>query len=124
MVRPWLLLLVDDDPIFRSLATRILTDLGIELIAQAATVAAALDEAHILKPAAALVDVGLPDGDGIELAHQLAALPWHPAVVLTSADRDVAAGLELSSLHGPHVFIPKDEVPDAPWRRLLRVDAT
>jgi DNA-binding NarL/FixJ family response regulator len=115
------LLLVDDDPIFRSLATEILMDAGIEPIAYAGTAAAAMIEAHNVRPTAALVDVGLPDQDGIELAHELASLPWRPAVVLISADRDAGARVELCS-DGHFAFIPKDELPNAPLRSLLQVD--
>ena len=39
---------------------------------------------------AALVDVDLPDGNGIALAHELTALPWRPRVVLTSVDAEAA----------------------------------
>jgi DNA-binding NarL/FixJ family response regulator len=115
------LLLVDDDPVFRSLATEILNDVGIELIAYAGTAAAAMAEAQSVRPTAALVDVGLPDQDGIELAHELAALPWRPAVVLISADRDAAARIDLSC-DGTLPFVPKDELPNAPLRALLQVD--
>jgi two-component system KDP operon response regulator KdpE len=114
-------LLVDDDPIFRSLVTEILRDLGVPEIVNAGTAAAAIDTAHDLRPEAALVDVGLPDRDGIELGHELAALPWHPAVVLTSVDRDAAGRVGSSS--GPTLpFVLKDELAKAPLRRLLSLD--
>ena len=115
------LLLVDDDEIFRALAVDILRDLGVEEIVQAGTAAAAVDTAHNVRPAAALVDVGLPDRDGIDLAYELAALPWGPAVVLISADRDAAARIE-SRGDGAPPFVPKDELPNAPLRRLLQLD--
>lgn len=114
-------LLVDDDPIFRSLVTEILRDLGVEDIVDAGTAAAAIAKARDLRPAAVLVDVGLPDRDGIELAHELAALPWGPAVVLTSVDRDAAARLQSRS--GRKLpFVVKDELAKAPLRRLLQLD--
>ena len=116
------LLLVDDDPIFRSLATEILRDAGIDQIEYAGDAAAAVAKARTMRPEAALVDVGLPDRDGIDLAHELAALPWSPAVVLVSADRDAAAGLDQLGGDGLLPFIPKDELPDAPLRRLLGFD--
>ena len=115
------LLLVDDDPIFRSLATELLLDLGIELVEHAGSAAAALAKAQIMRPAAALVDVGLPDRCGIELARELAALPWRPAVVLTSTDRDAAAGLGRSRADRRLAFIPKDELPEPPLSRLLQL---
>ena len=115
------LLLVDDDGIFRALATDILRDLGVEHIIEADTAAAAVDAAHDVRPYAALVDVGLPDRDGIDLARELAALPWGPAIVLTSADRDAAASIG-SGQDGAPPFIPKDELPNAPLRQMLRLE--
>jgi CheY-like chemotaxis protein len=116
-----IVLLVDDDPTFRSLAKEILRGLGVEQVVDAGTAAAAIEKAREVRPVAALVDVGLPDRDGIELAHELAALPWRPAVVLTSVDRDAAARSESSSGAGLP-FVLKDEVMKAPLRCLLRLD--
>lgn len=116
------MLLVDDDPIYRSLATEILRDVGIELVEHAGSAAAAVAIARAMRPEAALVDVGLPDRNGIDLARELAALPWRPAVVLISTDRDAAAGLGRSGADGRLAFIPKDELPEAPLRRLLGFD--
>jgi DNA-binding NarL/FixJ family response regulator len=116
-----ILLLVDDDPIFRSLATDILRDLGVENIVQAATAAAAVEKALDVRPDAVLVDVGLPDRDGIDLAHELGALPWRPAIVLISADRDAAARIQSGS-DGAPPFVPKDELPNAPLLHLLQLD--
>jgi len=71
-------LIVDDDPEFRQLAGRLLAASGMTVVGEADSVAGALEAAARLEPAAALVDVELPDGDGVTLARQLAALPWHP----------------------------------------------
>jgi DNA-binding NarL/FixJ family response regulator len=111
-------LVVDDDPVFRGLACRILAAGGLVVVGEVATVAAAIVAAHELKPHGVLVDVGLPDGDGIMLAGELAALPWGPRVVLTSTDPD-AASVEDVRRSGAGAFVPKDELPSAPLKRLL-----
>jgi two-component system nitrate/nitrite response regulator NarL len=114
-------LLVDDDLTFRSLARRILKSLGFEVVATAQDAAAAIAAANALRPEAALVDVGLPDRDGVDLARELAALPWHPRVVLTSTDWDVAS--VLAAAEGCALpFVPKEELPTAPLRRLLTAE--
>jgi CheY-like chemotaxis protein len=77
-------LVVDDDPEFRELAGRLLTSSGLTVVGEAGSIAAALAAASRLQPSSVLVDVELPDGDGIALARQLAALPWGPRIVLTS----------------------------------------
>jgi CheY-like chemotaxis protein len=112
-------LVVDDDPLFVSLALRILQDAGVTVAATEATAAAGLAAAHALKPDAVLVDVGLPDRNGIELARELVALPWGPRVVLTSTDRDAIAGPDGDGLPP---FVPKENLPGAPLRRLLAGD--
>jgi DNA-binding NarL/FixJ family response regulator len=114
-------LLIDDDPMFRLLMTEILRDLGVEQVVDAGTAAAGIHKARDLRPAAALVDVGLPDRDGIDLANELAALPWRPAVVLTSVDRDAASRIKTGP-DGELPFVLKDDVARAPLRRLLGLD--
>jgi CheY-like chemotaxis protein len=108
-------LLVDDDPAFLSLATRMLLAVGVSVSATAETAAAALAAAQAGRPQAVLVDVGLPDRNGIELACELAALPWSPRVLLTSTDRDAVS----SSNDGTPPFVPKEDLPNAPLRALL-----
>jgi DNA-binding NarL/FixJ family response regulator len=111
-------LVIDDDPVFRGLAKRMLQDLGLAICGEAATAQDAMAAALALKPDAALVDVGLPDGDGVELGHELAALPWQPRILLTSSDRE-ASGRGSDKGRDPLAFVPKDELPNAPLQLLL-----
>jgi DNA-binding NarL/FixJ family response regulator len=111
-------LLVDDDPAFRGLARRMLVAAGLVVVAEAGTVGAALAAARELRPDSALVDVGLPDGDGISLAGELAALPRPPRVLLTSTDVD-AAGPEAVLRSGAAGFVPKADLPGVALERLL-----
>jgi CheY-like chemotaxis protein len=94
-------LVVDDDAEFLALATRILQAIGVEQILTAPTAADALAVAAAHRPSAALVDVGLPDRDGADLARELAALAWSPRVVLTSSDKDAVTPDALP-------FVPKE----------------
>jgi len=114
-------LVVDDDPVFRDLARRVLAAVGIVVVAEAESLETALDAAAALRPDAALVDVGLPDGDGFTLAARLSALSWHPRVVLTSTDADAASPEDLRR-SGAGAFVAKHELPNAPLERLLRRD--
>jgi DNA-binding NarL/FixJ family response regulator len=112
-------LIVDDDPIFLSLATRVLARAGLEVVATADDAAGAMPAARATKPAAILVDVGLPDGAGLDLAYELAALPWRPRVVLTSTDNDAAYAIEPPDGHAKLPFIPKDELANGRLPGLL-----
>jgi len=114
-------LVVDDDPQFRELAGRLLAASGLTVLAEADSVAAALVAAVELKPLAVLVDVELPDGDGVTLARELAALPWHPRIVLTSINADITTTGE-ARLAGARAFVVKADLPDAPLARLLGGD--
>lgn len=111
-------LLVDDDPGFRALARRLLIDSGMVVVGEVESAAQAMTMAARLKPSAALVDVGLPDGDGFSLARQLTALPWQPRVVLTSVKADVATDGEVRR-SGAQAFVHKADLPEAPLARLL-----
>jgi DNA-binding NarL/FixJ family response regulator len=118
MIAAMSVLVVDDDPVFRGLAKRMLAAGGLVVVGEAETVATAMAAAIELRPDAALVDVGLPDGDGIALARELSALPWRPRIVLCSTDPDAASADDVSR-SGAAAFVAKDELPNAPLRRLL-----
>jgi CheY-like chemotaxis protein len=114
-------LVVDDDPVFRQLARRVLAAVGLVVVAEAENVAMAIDLAEAVRPDAVLVDVGLPDGDGVALALRLTSLPWRPRVVLTSTDPDAASEEDLRR-SGAGAFVAKHELPNAPLERLLTSD--
>ena len=111
-------LVVDDDAGFRTLAARMLVEQGMAVVGQATTAAETVELAAALRPDAVLLDVGLPDGDGVTLARQLAALPWRPRIVLTSSDRDVTTHADAVEA-GAVGFVPKDDLPDAALAALL-----
>jgi DNA-binding NarL/FixJ family response regulator len=115
---PTTVLLVDDDPDFRALARRLLTDAGLHVVGEADTVAAARAAALDLRPDTALLDVSLPDGNGLTLARVLTELPWRPRVLLTSTDPDAATPGTVQR-SGAHGFVPKSELLNAPLARLL-----
>jgi DNA-binding NarL/FixJ family response regulator len=111
-------LLIDDDPAFRRLARRTLSGTGLTVVGEASTAAAGSSAARSLKPEIMLVDVGLPDIDGISLATELSALPWGPRVVLTSVDPDAASGEDVRR-SGASGFVPKQDLPGSGLDMLL-----
>jgi two-component system nitrate/nitrite response regulator NarL len=116
---PASVLIVDDDPLFRSLAARMLAAAGLTVAGEAADVAQGLAAAHGLRPDAALVDVRLPDGDGIALAAQLALLPWSPRVVVVSSDPGVAVAVPPGPSGARLPFVAKEELLNTPLHELL-----
>ena len=111
-------LVVDDDPEFRRLAWRLLAASGLTVVGEADSVAAALAAAARLEPSAILLDVELPDGDGVTLARELSALPWRPRIVLTSIDGEITTTEEVQRA-GARAFLNKADLPGAPLTRLL-----
>jgi DNA-binding NarL/FixJ family response regulator len=116
-------LVVDDDSAFRVLAVQLLERAGLDVAGEADTARRAFEAVLDLRPAAVLLDVGLPDGDGITLAQALSALPWRPRVVLTSSDAD-AAGPEAVRGCGAAAFIWKLDLTDVALRALFEAPCT
>jgi CheY-like chemotaxis protein len=112
------ILLVDDDDAFRSFTAGMLRAAGHDRVYEASTVAGALEAAVALRPDAALVDIGLPDGDGFEAASEITQLAGAPRVVLTSANADAADDAAAQRV-GAIAFVAKEELQGARLRRLL-----
>jgi len=113
-------LIVDDDPWFRRVAIRLLESAGLSVAGEAGSASEAIAAVEALAPGAVLLDVGLPDGDGVSLAGKLAALPSRPRVVLTSSDPD-AVTHELAQRSGADAFVPKHELTDVRLHALFAV---
>jgi DNA-binding NarL/FixJ family response regulator len=88
-------------------------------VATAEDAAGAVSAADATKPDAALVDVGLPDRGGVDLAYELAELPWRPLVVLTSTDSDASFAFDTSDGRPSLPFIPKEELANGGLASLL-----
>jgi hypothetical protein len=54
----------------------------------------------------------LTDRDGIDIAHELAALPWKPTVVLTSSDADAVGAIDSPPRALPLPFVSNDQLTD------------
>jgi CheY-like chemotaxis protein len=112
------ILVVDDDAAVRGLIVRILRSGGLVVVGEAGSVAEALACAEALRPDVALVDIGLPDGDGFSLTRQLRALSWDVRVVLFSSDAD-RTNADSAQRAGAVGFLPKDELSSAALERLV-----
>ena len=112
------ILIVDDHAGFRATARRVLEADGYEVVGEAGDVASAIEAIKRLQPEVVLLDVQLPDHDGVEAATTIDDFAQAPAVVLTSSrPRDDLGPLEADCVHG---FIPKDELSAAAITELLR----
>ena len=111
-------LVVDDHAPFRDAARALLTLDGFDIVGEAADGRAALAAAAALQPDVVVLDVGLPDMSGLEVAAELAEAGAKAAVVLVSS-RALADGGRCASRTGVRGFIPKDELTGATLREVL-----
>lgn len=79
-------LVVDDHPLVRESMVARLRSMGAVDVAEAASVAEARARARSGPRDLAVLDLGLPDGSGLELLEQLRAEGWQRLVVLSAAD--------------------------------------
>ncbi len=100
-------ILVDDEHLIRSaLATMLSLEADLEVLGEASTVAEGTRLAGETSPDVAVVDLQLPDGDGLELCEQIAELsPDTRCLVLTSHARP--GYLKRALAQGVLGFLPK-----------------
>jgi DNA-binding NarL/FixJ family response regulator len=111
-------LIIDDHAGFRVQARALLVADGFSVIGEAVDGASGLEAVRTLRPDLVLLDIGLPDVEGFEVARELAVNGPPPLVVLTSSRE--------ASEYGPRLansrvlgFIPKDELSGAAIRALV-----
>ena len=112
------ILIIDDDTRFRMQASDLLEADGFVVIGQAVDGESGLTAARSLRPDFVLLDIGLPDVDGFEVARALAIDGPPPLVVLTSSRDARAYGRRL--IDEPSLgFLPKEQVSGVAIRALV-----
>jgi DNA-binding NarL/FixJ family response regulator len=112
------ILIVDDDARFRTQARDVLEADGFVVIGEAVDGASGLEAAQTLRPDYVLLDIGLPDIEGFEVAKTLAVNGPPPWVVLTSSRDARAYGRRLTNGHFVG-FIPKERISGPAIRALV-----
>jgi DNA-binding NarL/FixJ family response regulator len=96
------ILLVDDHGLVREALKALLqTESGLEIVGEAGTFAEGLEAVDRLKPTVAVIDIGLPDRSGIELAAEMQARrsPTHVLMFTAHASNEyVRAALRAGAL--------------------------
>ncbi|MDQ1614932.1 MAG: hypothetical protein QOJ60_871 [Actinomycetota bacterium] len=106
-------IVVDDHASFRAFAARLLTAAGFDVVAEADGAATGLDQVRELRPDLVLLDVVLPDGDGVEVARSLGdQAATH--VLLTSSRTTEELGDAVAAYH----FVTKADLTIAGLARL------
>jgi DNA-binding NarL/FixJ family response regulator len=88
---PLKVLLVDDHHIVRAGLRTIISRAGIEIVGEAGSAAAAIEDAARLEPDVVLMDVRLPDGSGVTACREIRAANPRIKVLFLSAFKDDSA---------------------------------
>ncbi len=83
------------------------------MIGEAQDAASALAQAALLRPEVVLLDIGLPDGDGFDVARELSRLAARRRCVVLVSSRDRADYGTLVDGSGARGFIAKGELSGA-----------
>jgi len=120
-VRPTVLI-VDDHEVFRASARALLQAGGFDVIGEAAGGIEAIEAVSALRPEVVVLDIQLPDLDGLAVARRLAEAPDPPAVVLISGREAATYGprLRQTSARG---FISKSELSGTALAALIGLNA-
>jgi CheY-like chemotaxis protein len=103
---PLRVILVDDDDRFRAMARRTLESEDVDVVAEVANGCDTQDAVLRWRPDVVLLDIGLPDIDGLEVARRLRADACCAAVILIST-RDVEYGARIATGIATG-YLPKD----------------
>jgi CheY-like chemotaxis protein len=115
---PPTVLVVDDDAGFRRVARRLLTRRGLLVVGAVGSGAAAVEAVRRQRPDGVLLDVNLPDRDGLSVTRELTARSGGPSIVLTSMDAlgDTEATLAAC---GALAFVAKERLVETDLLRLF-----
>src|SRR5829696_5155326 len=83
-------LIVDDDIVFRDAIAAVLIERGYDVAATVGSLSDALAALETLDPDAVLLDIHLPDGNGLSFVESLPGDGRRPRVLLTSSDAHAA----------------------------------
>ena len=117
------LLLIEDDPAIRMALTRALTERGHAVSSESAGMRG-LQRVLDVPPDLVVLDLGLPDVDGIQLLRMLRPVSTVPVIVATARDDDAATVAALDAGADDYVVKPfSAESLDARIRAVLRRSA-
>lgn len=112
-------LIVDDHAEFRARTRTLLEAEGFAVVGEAADGASGIEAARGLSPDVVLLDVGLPDIDGFEVARQLPADGRSPTIILISTRPMTDYPWQVAD-SGASGFIAKEDLSGPAIRAVIR----
>src|SRR3954449_4909437 len=117
--QPQRVLIIDDHAPFRAAARELLERRGFTVVAEADGATAGFEAAQAFGPDAVVLDINLPDGNGIDVCRALRHAS--PALVVLLISADTANGRWAKDCRAA-AFLPKDRLASADLVALLRGD--
>ena len=105
------MVIVDDDPGFRDAAAALFESYGARVLARAVDGASGIDAVRRHRPDWVLLDVNLPDRDGLSVARALAEDPNESSILLTSTGEIPWSDEELREA-GVRRYVAKDRLSE------------
>ena len=115
--QPQRVLIIDDHAPFRAAARELLERRGFTVVGEADGAKAGLEAAEAVTPEAVVLDIELPDGNGVEVCRTLTEANPALAVLLVSADEHRGRSADDC---GAVAFLPKQRLVSADLGGLLR----
>jgi DNA-binding NarL/FixJ family response regulator len=104
-------LIVDDQPAFRTQLRQMLTQAGLVVVGEAGDIPEAEAQALLLQPELAVVDVMLPGPNGFEGTRRLRTLLPGLRVIIVSAFGDRTQDFHRAAVEaGAEIFVLKDDL--------------
>lgn len=101
-------LVVEDEVLVGEMIQAVLEQLGYVVVGRAADGAEAIEQTCSLKPDVVLMDIGLPDMDGIAAAERISAVLPTPVVILSAYDTPALLERATSAGVGAYLVKPAD----------------
>lgn len=121
---PLRVLVVDDNPTLLRSVGRLLASMSdVEVVGEAASGRAALDMAAQLRPDLVLMDLTMPEMDGLEAARRLSARPGAPTIIMMTV-HDLQEYREAARAAGTYALLTKSDLVERlqPMIRRLQLD--
>lgn len=116
-----LVLIIDDDPLICRMLGDLVENIG-HGACHAQTLESGMDMAHQAQPDVVFLDVGMPDGSGLDIISDIKGLAAAPEVIIITGAGDMD-GAELAIKNGAWDYLLKPLIPKElilPLRRVLQ----
>ena len=115
------LMIVDDHPLFRAGLRRVLElESDLEIVGEAADGPTAIEQVRKLKPTVVLMDVNLPNLNGLQATRELTSSPTDTGIIILTAYHDDEQMLH-AIRSGASAYFPKDVDPQVLIRAIHEV---